>query len=158
MSAAALLLLLPLVPAWADDDPEPPSMFAALGRGRIKSLMERNEKNHRTTINGTDGNNELPNGTIVLYVTNEKNYGKFQVVKHGEDLVLAFVTYDAKGAVLTKEDKHVVRGSWQLDLDYGGDGGKGKSRPDFWWRCMRNVRELVSENGAAFLIHKPGKK
>jgi hypothetical protein len=159
MSAAALMLLLPLVLAWAEDDPEPPSSFAALGRARIKALVDRNEKNHRATINGTVGNgNELTDGTIVLYVTNEKNYGKFQVVKHGQDMAIRFVTYDAKGAVLTKKDKHVVRSSWQLDLDYGIDGGDGKSRPDFWWRYHRKVQDLVSENGAAFLIHKTGKK
>src|SRR5262249_61016466 len=110
MSAAALMLLLPLVPAWADDDPEPPSPFATLSRARIKSLIDSNEKKHRATINGIAGNgNELTEGTIILYVTNEKNYGKFQVVKHGVNLVISFVTYDAKGAVLTKKDKHVVR-------------------------------------------------
>jgi hypothetical protein len=158
MTAAVLLLMLPQVPAWADDDPEPPTQFATLSRGRIKALIEANEKKHRTTINGIDGNNELPNGTIVLYVTNEKNYGKFQVVKHGQDLVISFVTYDDKGAVLTKKDKHVVRSTWQMDLDYGVDGGRGKSRPDFWWRRAQNIQDLVAENGAVFLVHKQGKK
>ena len=57
-------------------------------------------------------------------------------------------------------DKHVVKDCWELDLDYAVDGnGSGeKSRPDFWWSCKGNKRELVAEYEAVFLVHRRGKK
>jgi hypothetical protein len=157
MSASALLALVCLAPA-AEVDPEPPSTFEALNRARIKQLIEKDRNLHRASIKGTAGNdNELTKGTVVIYKTNDGNFGKMMVVEHGNNLTIKWVTYDDKG-VLSRGDKHIIRSTWQFDFDHGADGGQGKSRHDVWWRVQRNTHELIAENQTILLIHHRPKK
>jgi hypothetical protein len=143
----AFLALLVLA---ADIDPEPPSFFDSLTRERIKKRVESDG-----FIPGNGHTLQLSKGTIVLYRTNEKRYGKLMILDLGKNLIVKWVTYDSEGNVTAKGDRHVIRSSWQLDLDLGGDGGRGKSLPDCWWQPLNQTdHQLVSENNALFLIDR----
>jgi len=99
--------------------------------------------------------NKIPAGTVLLYVTGDGRYGKVKVVEYGYNLTLRWVTYKPDGTVFSKGDRLVVRGTWSCDLDHGMEGGRGKSRPDFWWEQIDMVkRRWVPQNGARFVVYR----
>ncbi len=113
------------------------------------------QKAQKTKIDGSDNkDNQLPEGTILCFVTSDQRYGKLKVVKYGYNLTIKWVTYDKDGAVFSKGDRLTIRGTWSCDLDYGVEGNKGKSRTDFWWEQVnRTVRHFVFTNGAVFTLY-----
>jgi hypothetical protein len=144
-------------PAPKFDPPKPEKIFNDMTPKQIKALVD----NGKTTpkIDGSDNkNNQLPAGTILLYVTDEKRYGKLQILEYGYDLTIRWVTYDKDGGVFAKGDRLIVKGTWTYDLDYGVEGDGGGSKADFWWEQVdRTNRFWVGTNGAVFLVYVPKK-
>jgi thiol-disulfide isomerase/thioredoxin len=143
---------------------EPPSGDASQGDKpfdeitlkRMKELIDRAGADKETQIDGSDNKDkQLPEGAILCYVTSDKHYGKLKVLEYGYNLAVKWVTYDNDGGVLSKGDRLVVKGTWEYDLDYGVEGGQGKSKADFWWEQVdRRVRHLVFKNGAVFAVYR----
>jgi hypothetical protein len=152
----AVVLFLASVPyARPQKGPSPKGdkVFDAITPGQIKELINRGKP--KTKINGSNNvDNMIPQGTILLYVTNEHRYGKLRILKYGYNLTIQWVTYDKDGNVFSKRDHAVVKGTWEYDLDYGVEGDKGKSKVDFWWEQVNKThRFLIAKNGAAFVIY-----
>jgi hypothetical protein len=133
--------------------------FDGLTFKQIKGLVEKAQKDKETKIDGSDNkNNQIPQGTILCYVTNDGRYGKLKVLEYGYNLAVKWVTYDKEGRVFSKGDRLVVKGTWQYDLDYGVEGDKGKSNVDFWWEQVdKTVRHLVFRNGAVLTAYREKK-
>jgi hypothetical protein len=152
---AAVVLVAIIADAKPDNGgaPKAGKVFDAITPGQIKALVDQGPT--MTKINGSNNRqNLIPPGTILLYVTNEKRHGKLQILKYGFNLTIRWVTYDEDGRVFSKRPHAVVKGTWDYDLDYGVEGDKGKSRPDFWWEEVdKTHRFLTAKNGAAFVVY-----
>jgi OmpA-OmpF porin, OOP family len=136
--------------------------FDDISHKQIKELVEKAKKDGKLSIDGSDTkDNQIPQGTILCYVTSDKQYGKLKVVEYGYDLKLKWVTYAEDGSVSSKGDSLVIRGTFTCDLDKGVEGGKDsdKSKDDFWWeQNTRTTRSLVFRNGAVFVVYPNEKK
>jgi hypothetical protein len=131
--------------------------FEAITAKQIKDLIANGHG--MTKINGSENkDNQIPQGTILVYVTNEKRYGKLKILEYGYNLTIKWVTYDKDGGVFSKGDHLIVKGTWSYDLDYGVEGGKGKSKVDFWWEQVdKTERFWTAKNGAAFALYEEKK-
>ncbi len=119
-------------------------------------MLEKNPKMQETGINGSDDkSNQIPQGSILIYVTDEGRYGKLKILKYGYDLTIKWVTYDKDASVFNRGDQLQVKGTWLYDLDYGVEGEKGRSKADFWWEQVKSntIRYFVSRNSAGFLLY-----
>src|SRR5262245_22295479 len=127
---------------------------------QIKEAVDAAKKEKREKIDGSDTkDNEMPKGTILCFVTDQKRYGKLKVLEYGYDLTIKWVTYDEKGNVFSKGDKLVVRGTWGCDLDYGVEGDEGKSPTDFWWEQRdKKRRYITSQRGAVLTVYQAKKE
>jgi hypothetical protein len=137
--------------------PKADKAFDDITQRQIKKLIGNGEG--MTKIEGSDNkDNKIPQGTILLYVTNENRYGKLKILEYGYNLTIRWVTYDNDGGVFAKGDRLVVKGTWNYDLDYGVEGDEGKSRVDFWWEQVDETNRFwIGQNGAAFLVYEPKK-
>ena len=155
----ALAIVVFLAAALYAEPPKDPTKgdqpFNGLTFKQIKELVDRAKKDKETKIDGSDNNhNQIPQGTILCYVTDDGRYGKLKVLEYGYNLAVKWVTYDKEGGVFSNGDRLVVRGTWEYDLDYGVEGGKGRSKVDFWWEQVnRTVRCLVFRNGAVLTVY-----
>lgn len=104
-------------------------------------------------IDGSDASNDLPDGTIVVYQTNEGRYGKFQVTTWGITLTIKWVTYDFDYSVFTSGDNLEISGTWSCDLDAGVEEGSTSTRDFFWQQVSGTVRYLTPQNGAEFALY-----
>ena len=129
-------------------------VFGDITPAHIKESFEKNAKKQDARINGSDNeSNQIPRGTILLYVTDEGRYGKLQVLEYDYNLTIRWVTYDRDGNVFSRGDRLVVRGTFRYDLDYGVEEDEGKSKRDFWWEQQtQTIRYLASQNGATFIL------
>src|SRR5262249_28665759 len=133
MQMNALAIVLFLAVALYDELPKDPTKgdqpFDGLTFKQIKELVDRAKKDKETKIDGSDNNhNQIPQGTILCYVTDDGRYGKLKVLEYGYNLAVKWVTYDKEGGVFSNGDRLVVRGTWEYDLDYGVEGDKGRSK------------------------------
>jgi hypothetical protein len=136
-----------------EDAPKADRAFDAITPSQIRELVNKGPR--MTRINGSNNrDNQIPPGTVLLYVTNEKRYGKLKVLEYGYNLIIRWVTYDKDGRVFSKGDRLIVKGTWNYDLDYGVGGYKGKSKVDFWWEQVdKTHRFWVAKNGATFVLY-----
>ena len=102
-------------------------------------------------IDGSDNeNNMIPDGTIVLYRTNEGRYGKFFVREYGFNLDIVYVTYNEDGTVYSSGEV-TVPGTFNLDLDLGLIDPEPPHLVDFWWQQSTEIiRSIAPKNGALF--------
>jgi hypothetical protein len=121
----------------------------------IKDILEKRDKN-QDRINGSDdANNQMPPGTVIVYVTSDKNYGKMKILQYGYNLTVGWTTYRPDGSVISNAGKLLIQGTFSYDLDYGVQGGRqgGKFKADFWWEQVdRITRYLMPQNGAMFAL------
>ncbi len=105
-------------------------------------------------IDGSNNNNnQIPSGTIILYKTDEKRYGKLEVLTYGYNLRIKWVTYDYNGSVFSSGDDLLVKGTWTYDLDYGKEGKYSQSMPDIWWQQVdKTERYIRLRNGAKIKV------
>ncbi len=103
-------------------------------------------------INGSNNSsNQLLQGAIILYKTNEGRYGKFIVQQYGMSLTIKWVTYNNNGSIFSNGENLTISASWTCDLDIGVQGG---NEEDFWWNHINSVeRYLTPMNGALFGIY-----
>ena len=160
MRAYVLATVLFMIPALhgqpaKGDNPKRDAPFDTITLEQIKESVDNARKAGETRIDGSDNkNNRIPKGTILCYVTSDNRYGKLVVLEYGYNLAIKWVTYAEDGGVFSEGDRLVVRGTWPCDLDYGVEGNKGKSKPDFWWQQVDGtVRYLAFRNGAVFRVH-----
>jgi len=108
------------------------------------------------SIDGSDNEkNQIPEGTIVLYKTDENRYGKLKILDYDYNLEIKYVTYNADGSVFSSSNSLVIKGTWIYDLDKGIEAKYSSSAGDFWWRQVNTVtRYLVPRNGAQFGLYK----
>jgi uncharacterized repeat protein (TIGR02543 family) len=111
-----------------------------------------------TDIDGSDANNQIPAGTIVVYKTKNGRYGKFLVDTWGHDLVLNWVTYNLAndGTVFSSGSNLTILGTWDADLDNGVEinGGTDAINGDFfWWIHSSTERAIEPEHGAMFAVY-----
>jgi hypothetical protein len=139
------------------NNPKRDARFDTITLAQIKKSVDNARKAGETRIDGSDNkNNRIPTGTILCYVTSDNRFGKLEVLEYGYNLAIKWVTYAKDGGVLSEGDRLVVRGTWPCDLDYGVEGNKGKSKPDFWWEQVDGtVRYLAFRNGAVFTVYPP---
>ena len=139
------------------DGPKADKPFDDITPRQIKELVD--EGKTMAKLDGSDNkDNKIRPGTILIYVTNEKRYGKLKILEYGYNLTIQWVTYDKDGNVFSKRDHAVVKGTWEYDLDYGVEGDKGKSKVDFWWEQVDETNRFwIGQNGAAFLVYEPKK-
>ncbi len=102
-----------------------------------------------TAINGNvDETNQLSNGTVLFYVTNEKRYGKMRIMEYGYNLNIDWITYGYNGEIYKCGGNLIIRGTWSCDLDFGVESSISA---DFWWEQKTEiVRNLVPKNNARF--------
>jgi hypothetical protein len=119
----------------------------------IKDILGKWDKN-QDRINGSDdAENQIPAGTVIVYVTSDKNYGKMKILKHGYNLTVGWTTYGPGGSVNSMAGKLLIMGTYAYDLDYGSQGKNGLSKADFWWEQVDlKTRYLVPQNGAMFAL------
>ncbi len=103
-------------------------------------------------IDGSDGNNQLTPGSIILCRTSQGRYCKFLIEDFGpapsHTLTLYSVTYNPDGTVYWVERGWTVRGSYSCDLD---EQLEREIDRDFWWEQVSSTtRYLRPQNGAAF--------
>jgi OOP family OmpA-OmpF porin len=162
MSGVAILLTL--VAGWAASGQEKAKgdkPFDDLSHQQIKELLGKARTDAKDSLDGSNTkDNQIPQGTILCYVTSDKQYGKLQVVEYGHDLKLKWVTYAEDGSVSSKGDSLVIRRTWTCDLDKGVEGGEDRSKEeDFWWRHKtKTARSLVFRNGAVLVVYPNEKK
>jgi hypothetical protein len=119
----------------------------------IKDILEKWDKNQNRINGSDDADNQMPAGTVIAYVTSDKNYGKLRILKHGYNLTVGWTTYSPDGSVTSKAGKLLIMGTWSYDLDYGSQGKYGMSKVDFWWEQVDlKTRYLVPQNGAMFAL------
>ncbi len=94
--------------------------------------------------------NQIPNGTIMAYQTDEGRYGVLEVVSSSSDLTLNWRTYNATGSVCGSGYGLVVRRSYTCDLDRGMEGA---TSADFQWSIVNNLERYIEpRNGAQFAL------
>jgi hypothetical protein len=119
----------------------------------IKDILEKWDKNQDRIDGSDDANNQIPAGTVIVYVTSDKNYGKLKILKYGYNLTVGWTTYSPDGSVVSNAGKLLIQGTCTYDLDYGGQGKIVMSKVDFWWEQVdHKIRYLVSQNGAMFAL------
>ena len=104
-------------------------------------------------IDGSNNtSNKIPDGTIILYKTNEGRYGKLLIKKYGRSLRMKWTTYNSQGRVHRRGNDLVVRSSYSCDLDAGKES---RASGDFWWHHITSVeRFFTPQNGAQFAVAK----
>lgn len=95
-------------------------------------------------------------GDLILYVTNEGRYGKFEVisVNANENYKLTFkaVTYENNGSVHSQTSLLAIRGTWLCDLDTMSEIDEGTAAEDFWLeKATQTDTNLTSKYTARFL-------
>jgi hypothetical protein len=102
-------------------------------------------------INGSDSDsNQIPAGTVVLYLTSEGRYGKFRVSEYGYNLTLQWATYGSDDSTYSEGTSLLVHGTWQCDLDLGVEGDL--SADFFWMQATEVERYMVPRNGAELAV------
>lgn len=75
-------------------------------------------------------------GDIILYITNQGHYGKFEVISvnptDNYKLTIKAVTYGNDGSVLSQTSLLAIRGTWLCDLDTMSEIDEGTEAEDFW--------------------------
>jgi hypothetical protein len=104
-------------------------------------------------IDGSDATNDLPDGTIVVYLTNEGRYGKLQVITWGYNLTIKWVTYDFDYSIYSSGDSLEISGTWSCDLDAGLEVTSSPERDFFWEQVSGTERYLTPQNGAEFALY-----
>ncbi|HUI93760.1 MAG TPA: hypothetical protein VLX68_16075 [Chitinivibrionales bacterium] len=96
-----------------------------------------------SSLDGSDSvSNQIPTGTVLIYITKTGLYGKLQVLKYGYDLSLRIVTYNANGTVHAQADSVVIGGTTYCNLDSAKQSSSGGL---FWhihsavWRSVDMV-------------------
>ncbi len=127
----------------------PQTLFDTITLSDIKKTVLSADR-----INGSDSpSNRIPAGTILLYQTSDRRYGKLEVVSYGSNLTLKWVTYNADGTVYSNGNNLLIRATWECDLDLGIEGG---TLADFWWEHVTSTARYVQPiNGAIFSVFKP---
>jgi len=93
----------------------------------------------------------LPVDTILLYRTNEGRFGKLLIKTYGYNLTLKWLTFNPNGALHSKGDNLVIRGTYSCDLD---SGKETQTSSDFWWQQVSSAeRYLTPQNGATFALY-----
>gem|GEM_PF-2528686 len=149
-----LLVLLIIAPLTSHCTPPPPDEFDEISLEQIKSTSLSSDK-----INGSLSElNRIPDGTILVYKTNEGRYGKLQIRDYGYNLTLRWKTYNSDGSVHSSGSSLVIRGTYLCDLDLGEeiDLKEESGVPsDFRWaQDTPEERYLITMNGAEFGIFK----
>jgi hypothetical protein len=110
----------------------------------------------RSQIDGSDNaSNEIPPGTILVYVTSDFRFGKLKVQEYGYNLLIKWVTYDDDGSVFSSGQRFLIRGTYFYDLDFGREVNSQDSEADFWWEQVDNTtRYWVAANGALFAVYQ----
>lgn len=129
--------------------------FDDITHKQIKTLVENAKIDPTLRLDGSDSkDNQIPAGTILVYVTSDNRFGKLRVVECGYDLKVNWVTYAKDGGEFSRGDALVVRGTWTCDLDQGREGREGtEQQDDFWWQQQTDViRFLRFCNGATFVV------
>lgn len=102
-------------------------------------------------IPGSDADNQLTPGTLVLYRTNQGRYGVLEIEAFGEDLTIGWRTYSADGSLYSSGSGEVLEGTYTFDLDVGTMSPPAGAA-DLWWRLVSgSVRFLTPRNGALLL-------
>jgi len=99
----------------------------------IGDIIEFEDRMSHTKLNSThNGDNEIPNGTILLFKTNEGRYGKMLIISNESYFMyFFFVTYNSDGSIYNQEENAQVRDTYTFDLDNGSSPGN-----DFWWEWI----------------------
>ena len=119
----------------------------------IKDILGNWDKNQNKINGSDDADNQIPAGTVIVYVTSDKNYGKLKILKYGYNLTVGWTTYSPDGSVISNAGKLLIMGTCTYDLDYGSQGKMGMSKVDFWWEQVdQKIRYLVPQNGAMFAL------
>ena len=119
----------------------------------IKDILDKWDKNQHRINGSDDADNQIPAGTVIVYVTSDKNYGKMKILKYGYDLTVGWTTYSPDGSVTSNAGKLLIMGTYSYDLDYGSQGKYGTSKVDFWWEQVDlKTRYLAPQNGAMFAL------
>jgi len=103
-------------------------------------------------IDGSDGNNQLTPGSIILCKTSQGRYCKFLIEDVGpapsHTLIIRWVTYNPDGSLYSQGTGLAIRGTYLCDLDKGLETAVDS---DFWWvQVTSTTRYLQPENGATF--------
>jgi len=120
-------------------------------------LIEEHEDEMSDSVIDNSSDNQIPEGTILIYKTSEGSFGKLQVIdnnftNHG--WVFKFVTYNANGTVKASGDNVELEGTFAFNLDNGVIDGMGT---DFWLRNISSTeRKFIPENGAEFFMIQEG--
>jgi len=120
----------------------------------IKDILEKRDKNQDRIDGSDDANNQMLPGTVIVYVTSDKNYGKLKILKYGYNLTVGWTTYSPDGSIVSNAGKTLIMGTYNYDLDYGVQGKQhGRFKVDFWWEQVdHKIRYLVPQNGAMFAL------
>lgn len=134
------------------------SLMDAQGES-IESFNKINLQDIRSTtlssgnINGSNNSyNQIPQGSILFYKTDQGRFGKLIIKEYGYDLKLQWETYNSNGDVFSSGDNLFIHGTYMCDLDQGQQTSSGS---EFWWEQSSPInRYLVPRNGAKFGIYK----
>ncbi len=120
-------------------------------------LIEEHEDEMSASVIDNSSDNQIPEGTILIYKTSEGSFGKLQVIdnnftNHG--WVFKFVTYNANGTVKASGENVELGGNYTFNLDTG-EIAEGVS--DFkLYNEDSTTREFRPLNGAEFFMIQEG--
>ncbi|HRD79201.1 MAG TPA: DUF6345 domain-containing protein [Saprospiraceae bacterium] len=135
------------------------SQTASFNGLSIVEIMGAASSMSNADINGNNNStNQIPTGTILIYLTNEGRFGKMFIQEYGYNLKIAWKTYDKglsgiMGNIYSSGTNLVIKGTWACDLDKGMETQNSK---DFWWQQTTDVlRVFNTQNGARFKVYVP---
>ena len=148
-AATGIVLLLALLLAAPAAAAEPPD-YEALGLGEILVAEYQSGPIHAWN----DESNEMPEGAIVFYRTDQERYGKFQLISHGMTLSLRWTTYEAGGEIMSQGSLYLPSQDF-VDLDAGLVTGVDTGAADFLWNAVfgQVEWELIPRNGTLRSIY-----
>ncbi len=110
-------------------------------------------------IYGSNTDNQLPVGQIVIYKTTMGLFGKFRVKLFqpgvSNDLYIEWVTYFIDGSVYSSGSNLLIRGTWSCDLDAGIEVVSDPSQDFFWNQQTSSERYIQPQNGAILSLYMP---
>jgi len=109
-----------------------------------------------------DERNEMPDGTVLIFRTDEGRLGKMRILDNTApyELVFEYVMFDEDGTVLWERPRATVRATYGFDLETGAQIPEGE---DLWWEHTEfhgggqpgDPVYLVPVNGALFAVYAP---
>ena len=135
------------------------AQFGLYGYWGITRQMVQNQSGNLSNANIAavdEGENNLEDGQVLLYRTNQNRYGKLQVEEYGPALRIRWWTYNNQGNIHSMGDSLVIASNASCDLEMGQQTPNNSPHRDFYWEQVSpGEMYLVPRNASQFGVYSP---